>query len=243
MSHLMTTIDDLLRDARVLADDYCDYQPPAVELRLARALARRAMRAEYPESTRPAAAAPNRGSEPEQARHELDLTCTLVLNWPQAAASFARLTETLNDPDGALVFACLLHLTAREEGARFWWKFAAGAGNPTAAFCLYLDHRRHAEYRDADYWRRQSSCLRVNPLPRSRVTCAPGTLLPRRELRALLAECHEGRHPQLPPPIERAISRLPVADDECLDGEVPTPSRNLVTTLSGDGRPRGGGAG
>lgn len=231
MSEQTSTIDELLRDARVLTDEYRDYQAPTVDLRLARALARRALRSDVPGTLRPVPAAPNQGSEPEQARHELDLTCTLVLNAPQAAAGLSRLVETLNDPDGALVFACLLHLTAREDGARFWWKFAAGAGNPTAAFCLYLDHRRHAEYRDAEYWRRQSSCLRADPLPPTRGARPPGALLPARELRTLLAECHRGRHPQLPLPIEGAINQLPVAQDECLDGEVPKPSMQLVSTL------------
>lgn len=233
MSQLSKSVNELLRDACILDDEYRDYQPPTAQQRLARALDRRARRAGEPDGVRPAAAMPNSGPEHEQARHELDLTSTLVLNFPQAAASLARLTETLNDADGALVFACLLFLTAREDGARFWWKFAAGAGNPTAAFCLYLDHRRNAEYRDADYWRRQASRLRNDPLPPDRATRSRSPLLPTRQLRDLLAECHRGQHPQLPLPVEGAINQLPVAHDECIDGQVPTPSSRLFATLGG----------
>jgi hypothetical protein len=227
------SIEEILRDARVLDDEYLDYRPPTAQQRLARALEQRARRAEGPGAPRPVAAAPNCAPEHEQARHELDLTCSLVLNSPHAAACLARLTDSLNDPDGALVFACLLYLTGREDGARFWWKFAAGAGNPTAAFCLYLDHRRHAEYRDADYWRRQSARLRDHPLPPERADEARESVPPARQLRDLLAECHRGHHPQLPPPVEGAIDQLPVADDALLDGQVPTPSSDLVSTLGG----------
>ena len=233
MSPSPKSFDELLRDARVLDDEYLDYQPPTAQQRLARALERRAQSTQRPDTSRAGAAAPNLAPEHEQARHELDLTSTLVLNSAQAAASLARLADSPNDPDGALVFACLLYLTAREDGARFWWKFAAGAGNPTAAFCLYLDHRRHAEYRDADYWRRQSSRLRENPLPPTLTAPASDTLLPSRQLRDLLVECHRGQHPQLPPPVEGAIEQLPVARDESLEEQVPTPSSRLVTTLGG----------
>lgn len=234
MSQPSKSIDEILRDARVLDDEYLDYRPPSAQQRLARALEHRARSAAQPGSAaHPVAAAPNCAPEHEQARHELDLTSSLVLNSPRAAASLARLTDSLNDPDGALVFACLLYLTSREDGARFWWKFAAGAGNPTAAFCLYLDHRRHAEYRDADYWLRQSSRLRDHPLPPERADQPRRDPPPARQLRDLLAECHRGRHPQLPPPVEGAIERLPVTVDACLDGKVPTPSTSLVTTLGG----------
>lgn len=39
-----------------------------------------------------------------------------------------------------------------EDGAQFWWQFAAGAGNPTGALCLYLLHLRRGEMRDARHW-------------------------------------------------------------------------------------------
>ena len=226
----ITTLDRVLRDARLLVDEYRDYQSPTAEQRLARARARRAQRAAPTDGPTPAAT-PNLGPEHEQARHELDLTSTLVLNTPHAEASLARLIDTLNDADGALVFACLLHLTAREDGARFWWKFAAGAGSATAAFCLYLDHRRNAEYRDADYWRAQSTHLRTAPLP---CPAAPHTcqhLPARRQLRDLLAACHHGLPPHLPLPVEGAINQLPVAEDDALDGDIPTPAAHLITTL------------
>ena len=44
-------------------------------------------------ATHPGTAPPHAHSEHEQARHELDLACALVLNTPQAAACLSRLSR------------------------------------------------------------------------------------------------------------------------------------------------------
>lgn len=59
------------------------------------------------------------------------------------------------DPDGAIVLGCVLQLAAREDSARFWWQFAAGAGDMSATCCLYLHHLSLGETREADWWRAQ----------------------------------------------------------------------------------------
>ncbi|MEU0663791.1 hypothetical protein [Streptomyces lavendulocolor] len=59
------------------------------------------------------------------------------------------------DPDGAVILGCVLQLAAREDSARFWWQFAAGAGDMSAACCLYLHHLSLGETREADWWRVQ----------------------------------------------------------------------------------------
>ncbi|MBL1120599.1 hypothetical protein JK364_51195 [Streptomyces sp. 110] len=59
------------------------------------------------------------------------------------------------EPDGAVILGCVLQLAAREDSARFWWQFAAGAGNTTAAYCLYLHHLALGEGPAADWWYRQ----------------------------------------------------------------------------------------
>ncbi|MFC1416122.1 hypothetical protein [Streptacidiphilus cavernicola] len=64
------------------------------------------------------------------------------------------------DPDlqieGALLFGCLLHLSTHPISAVFWWKIAAGAGNQTAAICLYLQHVLRGENREAFWWLNQA---------------------------------------------------------------------------------------
>lgn len=221
------SLDELLDDACVLARKYTDYEPPTPQQRIARARARRLSPAAAPQP-----AAPIARPEHEQARHELDLASTLVLSTPQAAASLSRLVDDPRiDPEGALVFACLLHLNGREEAARFWWQFAAGGGNPTAAYCLCLDHRRHAEYRDAEHWRRQSAQLRREGRRRRPARPVQRRVLPE-QVRELLRQCHLGRHPNLPAALVRVIDQLAVANGGRDYGEIPQPSPRLATTLA-----------
>lgn len=87
----------------------------------------------------------------EQAAHDLRLLCRGAVHHHDAAAHINDFA-TSRDPDGALTFASLLHLADQEEGSRFWWHYAAGSGNTTAALCLYLLHLRHGEMRDAAHW-------------------------------------------------------------------------------------------
>ncbi|HEX5568247.1 MAG TPA: glycoprotein, partial [Streptomyces sp.] len=170
----------------------------------------------------------------EQAAHDLDLAISLVVGAPRAATSLAHLVDhRCADPEGALVFACLLHLVGHREAAQFWWQFAAGGGSRTAAFCLYLHHRCLAEFRDADHWRDQAARLARGP--RRRTTAAPGPhsfLLSDTVRRDLLRQCHRGRHPHLPPTVEAVINRLPVTGDDEDFGEVPQPVSHLPAELA-----------
>ncbi|MFE7528573.1 hypothetical protein ACFU7Y_23055 [Kitasatospora sp. NPDC057542] len=63
------------------------------------------------------------------------------------------------EPRGGLVFGCLLDLTGLPYDAQWWWQFAVGAGNLTAAYCLYLHHIRMGELRDAEHWFHQAARL------------------------------------------------------------------------------------
>ncbi|WP_055712057.1 hypothetical protein, partial [Streptomyces torulosus] len=94
----------------------------------------------------------------ERAARDLWALCQSVIHDDDAAQRIARF-DTTCDPGGALAFACLLVLADREEGAQFWWQFAAGAGNATGALCLYLLHLRRGELRDARHWARQTAAL------------------------------------------------------------------------------------
>ncbi|MEU0646066.1 hypothetical protein [Streptomyces umbrinus] len=43
------------------------------------------------------------------------------------------MAHSLPEPVGARVLACILQLTEREDAARFWWQYAAGAGEHAEA--------------------------------------------------------------------------------------------------------------
>ncbi|MEV7130647.1 hypothetical protein [Streptomyces sp. NPDC093260] len=105
----------------------------------------------------------SRAPEPPAALHEqaaldLRLVCRGTVHHHGAAGRITDF-ETDRDPDGALPFACLLYLADRAEGARFWWHYAAGAGNVTAALCIYLLHLHHGDVRDAQHWASQIDLL------------------------------------------------------------------------------------
>ncbi|MFJ7069697.1 IclR family transcriptional regulator C-terminal domain-containing protein [Streptomyces sp. NPDC101115] len=92
----------------------------------------------------------------DEAGLKLEAVCAGVVLASTAGAALAVFAEhAAADPDGALVFACLLHLTGEAEGATFWWQLAAGAELPLAAYCLFLDHSRRGEYDDAMLWARR----------------------------------------------------------------------------------------
>ncbi|MFE1765707.1 hypothetical protein ACFW81_16025 [Streptomyces angustmyceticus] len=78
------------------------------------------------------------------------------------------------DPDGAVTLGCVLQLTARDDSARFWWQFAAGAGEMSAACCLYLHHLSLGETPEADWWRTQMMAEMAEAAPEVPEPAGPG---------------------------------------------------------------------
>ncbi|MEU1815637.1 hypothetical protein ABZ543_10630 [Streptomyces roseifaciens] len=169
----------------------------------------------------------------DEAAHELDLACVLVINAVEAAGSLERFADDRGiDPEGALVFACLLHVAGHTRAADFWWQFAAGGGSRTAAYCLHLVHRRNGEFRDAAFWRAQAAHdPQEPPRPVSRVD-SRRKLLTDAARHELLIQWHSGLTPHLPAALESVVNRLTVDGDDEDFGEVPQPARGLVERLS-----------
>ncbi|MEU3953595.1 hypothetical protein AB0F45_14945 [Streptomyces achromogenes] len=154
------TIDDLLATART-RDRYTGYDMTAAEARLR---ARQAAR-HRPPRQRTASTAPlhtewtvpqdERTPDANRAWWDLNAVCLITLG-PDADTHLANFIKSqYADKAGALVFACLLHLSGDSSGARFWWRFAAGVGHHLAEYCLFLEHVHSGEYHDADHWRTQ----------------------------------------------------------------------------------------
>lgn len=61
-------------------------------------------------------------------------------------------TIRMLEPEGAAILGCVLQLAAREDSARLWWQYAAGAGHRPATYCLYLQHLALGELSEADWW-------------------------------------------------------------------------------------------
>ncbi|MEV0778977.1 hypothetical protein ACIBLA_34465 [Streptomyces sp. NPDC050433] len=215
------SISDLLDAAEVLADTYTDYDTEAARRRVG-AHADSSDAGAVPETPRPVAAH-------EQAARDLDLAVALIVDTPQAATALARLADD-NRPDaeGAVVFGALLHLTGDHDAAQFWWQFAAGGGNRTAAFCLFLAHGRRAEFSDARYWRAEAR--RLSPPDGAAPDFATSALLPESIRHQLLTQCRSGSRPTLPARLEAVINRLPVAPDRDF-GTIPRPLPTLTHDL------------
>ncbi|MFF3982292.1 hypothetical protein ACWGNF_24780 [Streptomyces sp. NPDC055808] len=97
-----------------------------------------------------------KAGDPDSAAEDLRALCeTLVARTPACdVATFV--TDQIPEPRSALVLACVLQLTDTNDGARFWWEYAAGAGQAAAAYCLYLHHLALGEREAATWWHRQT---------------------------------------------------------------------------------------
>lgn len=90
------------------------------------------------------------------ATEDLRALCEALVTHTPGAAVADFLTEQVPEPRSALVLACVLQLTGTDDGARFWWQYAAGAGQPAAAYCLYLHHLALGDRTAADWWHHQA---------------------------------------------------------------------------------------
>ncbi|MET8102265.1 hypothetical protein ABZV29_38445 [Streptomyces sp. NPDC005236] len=108
---------------------------------------------------------PGRDTQPNAATEDLHALCeTLVLHTPSATV-VKFVTDQVPEPRSALILACVLQLTDTTDGARFWWQYAAGAGQAAAAYCLYLHHLGLGERETADWWHRQVDVVQPTPEP------------------------------------------------------------------------------
>lgn len=142
-----------------------------IEERLSRALLvrnRTIPREAAPRPTTPTAGARPPAPAPADgplngAAEDLRALCETLLTHtpPTAVADF--LTDQVPEPRSALALACVLQLSDTDEGARFWWQYAAGAGQAAAAYCLYLHHLAQGESDAADWWHHQTDDVQPPP--------------------------------------------------------------------------------
>ncbi|MEU5443720.1 MULTISPECIES: hypothetical protein [Streptomyces] len=137
----MTSIEDLLTRAALLKnpripedtipylDTYQDVPPPS-----------------------PAGATATDEVADEGAADQLQALCEIAVTYTGASQFTDFITDELPAPGGAWVLGCLLHLAGAEDGSRFWWQYAAGAGERGASYCLSLYHRALGDVRAADFW-------------------------------------------------------------------------------------------
>ncbi|WP_327731349.1 hypothetical protein OG250_42600 [Streptomyces sp. NBC_00487] len=97
------------------------------------------------------------------AAEDLRSLCETVVTHTPATVVSKFVTGQVPEPRSALVLACVLQLTDTDDGARFWWQYAAGAGQAAAAYCLYLHHLALGEDDTAAWWHRQTDSVQPPP--------------------------------------------------------------------------------
>ncbi len=175
----------------------------------------------------------------EVAWRNLNAATTAVLSTTDATHELTRFINSNHTcEDGALLFACLLYLAEHEEGARFWWQFAAGAGSTPAAYCLFLDHARLGEYHDAETW--ACTLNRQDFIPEhlwGKRTMSPLPAVPKALLEHVLEKEHEDlgtitlpRH-TLPAAVHQVIEHTPAVASTWEDRHPTTNHQNTYDTL------------
>ncbi|MFI9240852.1 hypothetical protein [Streptomyces sp. NPDC053079] len=105
------------------------------------------------------AARPAQGHTPQrwerqrhQLRNDVQALCRYLLTVPSVRRRTSRFVAAEHpiDPAGARGLGCLIYLTAsNSSGAQFWWRYAAGIGDATAAYLLVLEALLRGDRREA----------------------------------------------------------------------------------------------
>ncbi|MCX5055055.1 hypothetical protein [Streptomyces sp. NBC_00474] len=122
----------------------------------------------------PAGQPPQKAGPTSAAAEDLRALCETLVTHTPATAVTDFVTDQVPQPRSALVLACVLQLTDTDAGARFWWQYAAGAGQAAAAYCLYLHHLALGESDTADWWHRQTDDVQPPPEPPTQDTPRTG---------------------------------------------------------------------
>nr|WP_168723239.1 hypothetical protein [Streptomyces sp. SAT1]ANO42834.1 hypothetical protein A8713_036955 [Streptomyces sp. SAT1] len=143
----MSAIDDLLAQSRLLDehvpadvvpyDDDCAYYT-------------------FDETGR-AEQNPRHDPADHDAAKELAALCETAVAHCTAAQLVDFLTDQVPEPRAAWILGCVLHIAGADDGARFWWQYAAGADDAPASYCLYLHHLARGDAHAAALWQTQIS--------------------------------------------------------------------------------------
>lgn len=97
------------------------------------------------------------GGARAHAAEDLNSLCEVMVARTLSLLCEEFITERLPAPECARLIGCILQLADAEDSARFWWQYAAGAGDETASYCLHLHHLSLGEADIAALWNRPTN--------------------------------------------------------------------------------------
>ncbi|WP_130798207.1 hypothetical protein [Streptomyces otsuchiensis] len=155
----MTTLEEMLERALLAGAHYTDEEMRAAERRLSGRLASCREGGTHLGTGRcTGAGSPSKmGSAgmglSESAGQSLAALCQAVLRAHGSLPTLHQfVSDSMPDPAAARVLGCVLSLAGAEDSAMFWWRYAAGAGDHMASYCLYLQHLSFGEPGEAEIW-------------------------------------------------------------------------------------------
>ncbi|MEV7289746.1 hypothetical protein AB0O01_35220 [Streptomyces sp. NPDC093252] len=108
---------------------------------------------------------------------DLLILCTTALDTIRGD-TLDFLTDQMPDLHSAWLLGCALHVAGINNGARFWWQYAAGDGHPPACHTLSLYHRSRGEAHAAEFYHRQARQNTTIPEPGTDTLTIVGTSPP-----------------------------------------------------------------
>ncbi|MFJ3229199.1 hypothetical protein ACIPJS_38425 [Streptomyces sp. NPDC086783] len=194
------------------------------------------------------------GPEPadEGAARSLAALCEAVVARCTATQLADFLTDQVPQPRAAWILGCVLQLAGTEDGARFWWQYAAGADDGAASYCLYLQHLARGDAHSAALWQAQADdgiapedgAEAWQDAPAYRMVTADTSLSTVLRILSRLSEAAPRRHtPAARAVIQFVATAVEIGYDRYPDLEIPLPGTDfaeqleiIVTAASGGGR-------
>ncbi|MFG2887585.1 hypothetical protein ACGFYV_35800 [Streptomyces sp. NPDC048297] len=182
---------------------------------------------------------PRTGPVDENAAQSLAALCEAVLAHSTADQLADFLTDQVPQPRTARILGCALQLAGADDGARFWWQYAAGADDTPASYCLYLQHRAQGDPHAAALWRTQATALTSSEytdcdedesVPRvTPADASPATVL--RILSGLTRTTPRRHTPTAQAVIEFVAAAVAIGYARHPDLEIPLPGTNFAEQL------------
>ncbi|MER5555210.1 hypothetical protein ABT001_26700 [Streptomyces sp. NPDC002793] len=181
------------------------------------------------------------GLADDGAAQSLAALCEAVVAHCTAEQLTDFLTDQLPQPRAAWILGCFLQLAGADDGARFWWQYAAGGDDAPASYCLYLQHLAHGDSHAAALWQRQADAgthhdgtdaVRAGDSPANRMVTADASVPTVLRILVRLTKATSRRHTETATAvIDFVATAVAIGYDRHPDLEIPLPGTDFAEHL------------